>query len=355
MNEYRPKINLRRSFLIIALVIALAGLAGWILKPQLLTQMFEAIRNANHPLIGLAIATYFFSTVLWTIRWQIALRSINGENPRPGFTTLFSIICSAIFLNNITPFARAGGDPFGRVYLVRRLGNVQYSTAIAASLGEHIFDPLILISFLLTGLFLRFGQGSPQLTVLFLVIGALVVPGVIIFPRFFLRKMIGVRLISNVVTRVVGWFGKRANAHRIIEAIELFYSSTFAVIDRRRQWLSIGGLTLLMWALDLLRLYIIFLALGHHPEIAMLLLASSLPTIVGILPFLPGGLVIIEGSLISIFVLFGVSLELATAATLIERGISFVLSSAVGAGIFAYLGVKMAVKRPELETEQRCA
>jgi len=348
MNEFGPKINLRRSFLIIALVVALMGLTGWLLRPEIFSQMFEAIRSASHSLIGLAIATYFFSVVLWTIRWQVALRSIDGGNPGMRFGTLFPIICSAIFLNNITPFARAGGDPFGRVYLVRRLENVKYSTAIAASLGEHIFDPLVLISFLMAGLFLQFGQGSSQLTILFLAIGALVVPGMVVFPRLFLKRMIGLRLISNVVTRLLGWFGKRTHAQRIAEATKLFYSSTFTVVDKRRAWLSIGGLTLLMWSLDLLRLYIIFRALGHHPGIAMLLLASSLPTIVGVLSFLPGGLVVIEGSLISVFILFGVSLDLATAATLIERGISFVLSTIVGAGVFSYLGVKLAAK-PEVQ------
>jgi uncharacterized protein (TIRG00374 family) len=81
----------------------------------------------------------------------------------------------------------------------------------------------------------------------------------------------------------------------------------------------------------------------------MLLIAASLPTIAGLIPFLPGGLVIVEGSFISIFALFGVPLNLAMAATLIERGISFVLSTMVGAGVFSYLGVKMA-RKPKIRT-----
>mgnify|MGYP005621666791 CR=1 FL=1 len=105
-----------------------------------------------------------------------------------------------------------------------------------------------------------------------------------------------------------------------------------------------GSLTLLIGALDVFRLYIIFLALGYHAELSMLFIAASLPIIVGLIPFLPGGLVLVEGSLISIFALFGVPLNLAMAATLIERGISFVLSTMVGAGVFSYLGVKMARK-----------
>jgi uncharacterized protein (TIRG00374 family) len=76
----------------------------------------------------------------------------------------------------------------------------------------------------------------------------------------------------------------------------------------------------------------------------MLLISSSFPVIVGLIPFLPGGLVLIEGSFVSVFASFSVPLNLGMAATLIERGISFVLISMVGAGAFSYLGVKMATK-----------
>jgi len=229
---------------------------------------------------------------------------------------------------------------------------VKYSTAVAATLGEHVFDPPIVVAFLLVGLFLQFGRGSFQLTMLLLVVGALVVSVMVISPRFILKKMIGVRLIGNIVTRIAGRFVKHANAQRIVEAIELFYSNTFAIIGRRREGLSIGGLTGLMWALDLLRFYIILRALDGDPSIAVLLTASSLSTMMGLLSILPGGLVAVEGSLISVFVLFGIPLDIATAATLIERGISFALSSIVGAGAFFYLGVKISEKkRPSLETE----
>jgi len=132
-----------------------------------------------------------------------------------------------------------------------------------------------------------------------------------------------------------------------MEGIETFYSSSYATIDKWKKVLSIGSLTLLIGVLDVFRLYTIFLALGYHPELSMLLVASSLPIIVGLIPLLPGGLVIVEGSLMSIFALFGVPLNLAMAATVIERGISFVLSTIVGAVVFSYLGVKMAAK-PEV-------
>ena len=346
MEEYKPKINLRKSVVLVTLTIILMAVAGWLLTRENFYQMFEAVRSANHLLIASAIAIYFLSVAVWATRWQTALTSINC---RTSFRARYLILCAAIFLNNITPFAHFGGDPFGRVYMLRKLENISYSSGMASSIGEHALTPLLIVSFLMAGLFLQFGKGSPLLSSIFIAAWALASLGIVFFPRLFFKKRIAVKRISNMISRVLGWFGKRENTQEIIEGIETFYSSTYATIDKWKKVLSIGLLTLLLGVLDVIRLYTIFLALGYHPTFSMLLLASSLPSIVGLIPFLPGGLVLIEGSLISIFALYGVPLNLAMAATAIARGISFVLSSAVGAGVFSYLGVKIAIK-PEVQS-----
>jgi len=345
VNEYKPKINLRKSVFLAAIAIILMAVAGWLLSHENFYQMFEAVRNANRLLIALAIAIYFLSVGLWATRWQAALSFINC---RISFGARYLMLCAAIFLNNITPGARVGGDPFGRVYMMHRLENMSYSSGMASLFGERALTPLVVVSFLMAGLFLQFGKGSLQLGSILIAAWVLAALGTIFIPRLFFKKRIAVRGISSITNHVLGWFSKRGNAQEIIEGIETFYSSTYATIDKWKKVLLIGSLTLLLGALDVFRLYTIFLALGYHPKLSMLLVASSLPTIVGLIPFLPGGLVLIEGSLISVFALFDVPLNLAMAATMIERGISFVLSTIVGAGVFSYLGVKMAAK-PEVQ------
>lgn len=325
----------------IVLAIVLMVLVGWLLTRENIYQMLEAIRSANHSLIALAIAIYFLSVGVWATRWQVALSFINC---RTSFVARYLILCAAIFLNNITPIVRFGGDPFGRVYMMRRLGNTSYSSTTASVIGEHVFTPLVIVSFLMAGLILRFGQGSVPLTVILVVVWALVALGAVFGPRFFFKRRIAIKGVSGITSRILGWFGKRGSVREIVEVIEAFYSSTYATMEKWQNVLAIGSLTLLIGALDVLRIYTIFLALGYHPTLSMLLVASSLPIIVGLIPFLPAGLVLVEGSLISVFALFGVPLSLAMAATLIERGISFVLSTIVGAGVFSYLGVKMAAK-----------
>jgi len=345
MNEYKPRINLRKSVFLIALAIVLMAIVGWLLSHENFYQMFEAIKSAHGLLIAAAIATYFVSVAVWATRWQTALSFINH---RISFGTRYLMLCATVFLNNITPVARVGGDPFGRVYMMHRLENTSYPSAMASIIGEYALTPLLIISFLMAGLVLHFGKGSLQLSVILVVVWALAASATVFIPRLFFKKRIAAKGISGITNRVLGWFGKRRNFEEIVEVIEAFYSSSYAMIDNWKKVFFIGSWTLLTLALEVFRLYSIFLALGYHPMFSMLLVASSLPIIVGLIPLLPGGLILIEGSLISIFTLFGVPLDLAMAATVIERGISFVLGTIVGAVVFSYLGVKMAVK-PEVQ------
>jgi len=349
MDEYKPKINLRKAVLVAVLAIVLMAAAGWLLSRENFYQMFEAIKNANYLLIALAIATYFVSVAIWAGRWQTALSFIDC---RISFGTRYLILCATVFLNNISLGARVGGDPFGRIYMLHKLKNTSYSSAMASVIGEFALVPLRLVSFSMAGLLLQFGKGSLQLSLILMAAWVLAALGTIFIPRLFFKKRIAVRGINSITSRVLGWFGKRKNVQETGEGIEAFYSSTYTIMDKWQKVLLIGGWTLLLGAFDIFRLYAIFLALGYHPQISMLLFAASIPVIVSLIPLLPGGLVIVEGSLISIFALFGVPLDLAIAATVIERGIMFVLSTIVGAGVFSYLGVRMAAK-PEIQKQTK--
>jgi len=341
MNEYQPKINLRKTVGLIVLAVVLMAVAGWLLSRENFYQMFAVVKSANHLLIASAIAIYFISVAVWAARWKTALKFVGC---RMGFGIRYLIICSTIFLNSITPGVRVGGDPFGRAYMMRALGNISYSSGMASIIGDHALTPLVIVSFLMAGLIWRFGEGSLQLTLILAVVWALVALGAVFGPRFFFQKRIAIKGITGITRRVLGWFGRRRNIRELVTGIEAFYASTYATMDKWQHVLAIASWTLLIGALDVLRVYVIFLALGYHPTLPMLLVSSSLPVIVGMIPFLPGGLVLVEGSFISVFALFDVPLNIGMAATLIERGISFALSTIVGAVVFSYLGIKMAAK-----------
>ena len=349
MEEYKPKLRLRRVVLVVILSIALMALAAWLLSAENFYETLEVIKNANYLFIGAAVALYFINLAIWAGRWQTALSFIDC---RIGFASRYLIVWATVFLNNISPGARVGGDPFGRIYMLHKLENTSYSSGMASLIGEFALTPLIVVSFLMGGLLLQFGKGSIQLSLIIMAAWVLAALGAIFVPRLFFKKRVAIKGISNVVGRVLGWFGKRKDVQETLDGIEALYSNTYAIIDRWRKLVLIGGWTLLIGVSDIIRLSAIFLALGYRPALSTLLVASSLEIIVGLVPLLPGGLVLVEGSLISILALLGIPLDVAMAATLIERGITFILSTIVGGGVFSYLGVKMAAK-PEVQDQAK--
>ena len=273
MEEYKPKLNLRRVVFVVILAIALMAIAGWLLSRENFYQMLEVISNANYLLIASAIALFFVNLALWAGRWQTALSFINC---RISFGSRYLIICATVFLNNISPGARVGGDPFGRIYMLRKLENMSYSSGMASLIGEFALTPLIVVSFLMGGLLLQFGRGSLQLSLILIAAWVLAALGTIFIPRLFFKKRIAIKGISNVMGRVLGWFGKRNDVQTTLEGIEAFYSSTYTIMDKWQKVLSIGGWTLLIAVSDIFRLSAIFLALGYHPTLSTLLVASTL-------------------------------------------------------------------------------
>ena len=77
MNEYKPKINLRKAVFIAVLAIVLMAIGGWLLTHENFYEMLAAVKRANGLLIASAIAIYFLSVGLWASRWQAALSCIN--------------------------------------------------------------------------------------------------------------------------------------------------------------------------------------------------------------------------------------------------------------------------------------
>ena len=67
-NEYKPKVNLRKSIVLVALAIVVMAVAGWLLAQEDFYQMFAAIGSANRLLIASAIAIYFLSVAVWATR-----------------------------------------------------------------------------------------------------------------------------------------------------------------------------------------------------------------------------------------------------------------------------------------------
>jgi len=338
MAKKKVKYNLRRIIFLLLFLIIVVGIAFFILARADLYRMLDALRHANYGFLILAICMYTFSTLFWSAKWRIALSAV-GQSVK--LRDLYLIVYGSIFINNVTPLTRAGGDPVGRAYLLQKTKGVPYAPGFATILSEYVLSIPVFFSFLVLGLLIYLGVAS--IWSVLAVIGIWVVAVILSVPVFsrILRKRVAASRISGLIARTLRALRRRVNKTKITKGVERFYGGAHIVISQWRTAICIVIFSAILWTFDMLRIYFIFQALGYQAPLAMLLLASTLPTIAGLIPLLPGGLLLVDGTFISIFMLFGFNFGIASAATLIERSISFVFSTFVGAGALSYLGIRV--------------
>lgn len=337
MVRQRMRLNLRKVFVVISFLVIVGAITLVLLAREDLHEMLRALLNADYKFVLLALSAYTLSTILWSARWHTALSAIGH---RVGLRDLYLVIYGSIFINNVTPLTRGGGDPIGRAYLLRKVKGVPYSHSLATITSEYILDVPVFLSFLALGLLAYLGMAS--FLPAFIVVGIWITAAILLIPLFsrVFGKRVAANRIINILIRVLKSLRRRASRVGITRNIESFYKGTHIVINRWKNALLIITFSAILGAFDMLRLFFIFKALGYDAPLVMLLLASTLPTIAGLVPLLPGGLGVVDATFISIFRLF-FPLNIAIAATLIERAISYVFSTLVGAGVLSYLGIRV--------------
>ena len=255
----------------------------------------------------LALLVYLLSVYLFAVRWQQVLSSI-GHNLKA--TDLLPILFGAIFVNNLTPANRTGGEPLRMVWVNKRFG-ISYTDAFITILFERLVEAIPIILLLFYVLYF-----VPSLDIKFLPL-----KNILTLNSTYLL------LLASLATGILIWI----------------FRERFTVLlkDIQQNWKKLHKsfipallLSSGVWILDIVRLQLISLALNLNLSLHIIASVSILYLLLGLLPITPGGLGIVEGGLISLLLYFGLSLASSGSFVFLERFISFGLSSLIG---FLYL------------------
>jgi uncharacterized protein (TIRG00374 family) len=338
-NRKIQKINVKRALATIVLVLALAGGLAAILLREDLGQIYDAIISADLRLVGIAVGLYFVEVLFWAYRWKVALVAA-GYNL--SFRRSYLIAHSGMFFSNITPLSKSFGEPF-RAYLIKKIQKVPYSAGFATILAEGILTLPTFFGLLLAGMVLLIRLQSPPLWVSAVILGTISCLLIAFVPLAYV--LVKRKTASGGIFRVIRWvyrrLGRKTSDKKIMDPIKRFYASIGIVLHDRKKAVIISAIALLLNLVSLMRIWIILFAFGRNVSLAAPLLAITIPILAGGIPFLPGGLVLVEASMVGVFVACGIPLTIAVSATLVERSISYFLSTIVGAAATSYLGIKM--------------
>jgi uncharacterized membrane protein YbhN (UPF0104 family) len=297
LDEVKATRNLRNGLLSLALLVMLV--VGLVLAVPGLHQVGHHISDMWMPDIGLAVVLEILSCV----GYIIAFLQVFDRAP---IRLAARVALSELAFGAAVSLGGAGSIAIGMVLLVERgapPGRVAERSAVLFLLTSAIN----VITLGATGLLLAVGI-LPGTTNLALSLGP-GIAGTFAFVGFLALPPITDRALKD------HHHGKVAGALRTTAATVRATERVLFTTD----WRLIGAVAFL-WA-DIMVLVLCFWALGKYPPLSTIILAYQIGYLSNLIP-IPGGLGILDGSFVAMFVLYGVGATAATSATLVYHAIS---------------------------------
>lgn len=311
-------------------VLALAGIFIIFLMVELagLEEVLEVVQQVNPPIFVLAISCELVSCLFWAVRWKVLLRSFKKVNFR---NTIIGIFIG-VFFNNLTPMARAGGEPF-RAFFMQEKEGVPVEDAFATVTVDHVLDafPFLFIMLFALVYFLFFVQTSLQMIII-ICLSFLLNLLILFLVLFFSFNVKAAKKLVFSFFRFVGFFTKTLEKHKdqAESAVERYNWAMKTLSSQRRDLAVSLGISFALWFILIVRNYLVVISLGYEVDFMVIVVVQVVGTLIGLLPLLPGGLGSVEGITIFLYLSFQFPAAVAVTASLLDRFISFWMMMMIG-------------------------
>ncbi len=274
-------------------------------------ETWQQMRQVNPWLYLLAFASFAATFPVRAIRWRLLLQNADfpiakGRRSWASTPAMTEYIGLSWFANCVVPAKL--GDAY-RGYLLKHNGNVSFSRTLGTIVAERLLDMVMLFTLLVLSSWSVFGTRLPPGTEVLFIFGLVLVVLIV-------GGLATMRFLSPTIRRFVPTRFKSLYAS--------FESGTLGAL-KARALPSLLGLTVLVWALESARLFLVIEAMGglelSLPAIVFVTLMGSLLTTV---PATPGGLAVVDtGIVIVLNTVFNVAAPVAAAVAVLDRVISY--------------------------------
>ena len=336
------------------IVFLLFGLAimGAMLYFIGIDEVIEALKLSNLWFVLLAIVLQFFTYFLYTWRWSIINKTADMNL---GIRKLIPMVLVSLAVNNITPSGRGGGEPV-RAYLMAKEGHYKFEDTFATVIADRALDtfPFVILAILtIIGIIVSFSLDITLIAFLIICVAA-ITAFVIILLYVCINEAFGVKLTAWII-RIVRRFYKKFNDNtekRIVEAVISFQARMNSLLRDKTILYYALPLSFVIWIFEILRVYVVFLAFGANVSPVLIGEVFILASFVGMIPLLPGGLGAVDGIMILFYASAGITASISAAATVVERLISFWMTTFIGLIFLMKYGTNILDRSFELaETE----
>lgn len=321
MSQKTKKI-IRTVGLLVFLALGIKILAPYV---QSIPESLGALKHLNYGLLTLAI---FFEFLKY-------LSSGNFINSIIGlFKNHVSVWQATMIVLASSSFGMVGGGMAGSAastFQWLRERNVKGQAALMAGILPILFSAASVLVLALVGMIYLFEIGkltTPQIRG-FLIILALIGLALVFIFLFFRNSQKSKNFVLKVVAKVEKITKKNYEKEKILQQVD----EAFEIRDFffQKGWKNMLFANSLIYIFDLLSMYFLFLAAGMQISPAVVLIGYGLPLILGKASFvLPGGIGVVESSMIELFQHVGVPYAESVVVALSYRFIAFLVPSILG-------------------------
>ncbi|MFA4668031.1 lysylphosphatidylglycerol synthase transmembrane domain-containing protein [Pyrococcus kukulkanii] len=288
--------------------------------------------QANLKYLALAVLMYCIAILSWSIRWGVFLR---GANIRTSFIKVIEGVFVGIFLNNLTPGARTGGEAIKALYIAKS-SNGTYPKVFATVMADRILDIIPVAMLMLIAFIYSVVHGIKVLVWVLLLSLILLMLVVIITVVFSVKENYAMSVIMGIFRIFRRIFPSRLSNYeekmesKVKGGIREFKSTLIGISKRKRDVVFSTLWSFVLWLSDVLRTYFIFLSLGSRVSLLQVLLVKMASMALAMISVIPGGIGISETIQSALFLAVGVEKTVAVSATVLDRIISFWAPTFIG-------------------------
>lgn len=315
--------SLSRRFLrpetLISFLVGIAILAFFVRRLDIHPYaVWNNVRQTNLLLYGLAFVTFYSGFILRARRWRQMLARVDIDEAHgctvPATGGIVEIFLLSWFANCVVPAKL--GDAY-RSYLMKKESGSSFSSGLGTIVAERLMD----------------------LFVLFVAMSAV---GIAVFRRHMPGEaekafILGLGLLAfAAVVLTVGWFSRHALERRLPERIREQYArlhtGVFACL--RQPW-SFLGVSVGIWFLEGLRVFLVARALGADVSFETATFVALMSALLTTLPITPAGIGVVETFMITVLYWTGINHSMGTSIALLDRVIGY--WSIVVVGLILYV------------------
>ncbi|HLB12882.1 MAG TPA: lysylphosphatidylglycerol synthase transmembrane domain-containing protein [Dehalococcoidia bacterium] len=272
-----------------------------------LAKTWEIIARVDPARLALAMVIYYSAFPIRGLRWRLLFKNVGfdegGNRELPSSWTLARLMAMGWFANCILPAKL--GDAY-RAFLAKREMGTSFSKTAGTVLAERVIDIMIVFGLLALASLAVLNSIQSEVAVNIMRVGV---------------ALVAVMSVGLVGMARFGGFFQKLLPQRFQGVYQLFHEGTFHSF---RNLPVIGLLSVAVWLAEAGRVYLVAWSLGFTLAPGLALFAALTDALLVGIPFVPGGLGLVEAGLIGVLMLApGVTGEEAASMALLDRSLSY--------------------------------